>query len=65
MQQLLTSLTADVNNPLQLKPTRRCLFSRGTGSQSAGLGSVLDCACCKYYGVSTEEINERIVISIA
>ena len=35
----------------------RSLFSRRTESRSAGLGSVLDCVCFKYYGVSTEEIS--------
>ena len=41
------------------------MFSRGIGSRSAGLGSVQDSVCFKYYGVSTEEIFAGMILSTA
>ena len=37
----------------------------GQGREAQGLGSVLDVVSFKYYGVSADEIYERIFISTA
>ena len=64
----MENMGADVNNPLQLKllvtNSKLFIFSWDRVAERR-VRAVLDCACFKYYGVSTEEINERIVISTA
>ena len=58
----------DTNNPLQLKllvaNSTLFIFSWDRVAECR-VRAVLDCACFKYYGVSTEDINERIVMFTA